>query len=222
MMVGEREYRGMGVRAGLKAGLAAVVLWAAGAVGAIAQEEPGAAQGVARLATAAQLADWGRERDDPGALILAARMVAEVPLQAQGDAAPFFTSDALLDEALAMSGDDPAYAAAIAVVRQDPTRGVVTSPYGRGPIATVKTMRAREAYSFDVIARPNEILRVAAIGDGDVPLDLSVRDSAGRVLCRSGVVDHYPVCTVRPRVGRVRIEVTNGGGVWSRVQILSN
>jgi hypothetical protein len=211
----------MGVRAGLKAGLTAVLLWAATAVGAVAQDEPGAARGVARLATAAQLADWGRERDDPGALILAARMVGEVPVRAQGEAAPFFTADALLDEALAMADGDPAYAAAIAVVRQDPTRGVVSSPYGDGPIATVKTMRAREAYGFDAVARPNEILRVAGIGDGDAPLDLVVREG-NRVLCRSGLVDHYPVCTVRPRTGRVRIEVTNGGAIWTRVQILSN
>lgn len=209
---------------GVKAIATAGLIWAATAVSALAQTAPApdAALGVERLVTAARLADWGRERDDPGALIMAARIVGEVPVRARGDAAPFLTADALLDEALAMSGDDPAYAAAIEIVRQDPTRGVVSSPYGDGPIATVKTLRAREQHGFDVEARPNEVLRVAAIGDGDVPLDLSVTDATGRVLCRSGVVDHYPVCTVRPRVAGVRVEVVNGGAVWSRVQILSN
>jgi hypothetical protein len=112
-----------------------------------------------------KVADWGRERDDPGALILAARMVAEVPVRSDGEARPFFTADALLDEALEMAGDDPAYRAAIDFVRQDPLRGVESSPYGEGPIATVKTLRAREVHGFDVRARPGEILRVAAIGD---------------------------------------------------------
>ncbi len=214
----------MGWGRGVRAAVAAGLLWIAGAVAAVAQsgEESAEARGVSRLTTAAHLADWGRERDDPGALIMAARMVGDVPMRAQGDAAPFFTADALLDEALAMADGDPAYAAAIEIVRQDPKRGVVSSPYGLGPIATMKTMSARENYAFEAQARPNEILRVAAIGDGDAPLDLSVIDASGRVLCRSGVVDHYPVCTVRPRAGRVRIRVSNGGEIWTRVQILSN
>ena len=214
----------MGLGRSIKAAVAGTLLWVAGAVGVAAQDadEPVEARAVSRLTTAARLADWGRERDDPGALIMAARMVGEVPIRVQGDAAPFFTADALLDEALAMADGDPAYAAAIEIVRQDPKRGVVSSPYGQGPIATMKTMSAREDYAFEAQARPNEILRVAAIGDGDAPLDLSVVDASGRVLCRSGVVDHYPVCTVRPRVGRVRIAVSNGGEIWTRVQILSN
>eukprot|EP01041_Mallomonas_annulata_P039276 gene39276-62925_t len=136
-------------------------------------------------------------------------MVGEVPVRRDGEAQPFFTADALLDEALEMAGDDPAYRAAIDFVRADPLRGVESSPYGDGPIATVKTLRAREVHGFDVRARPGEILRVAAIGDGDTALDLSVRDSAGRMLCQGGFGDHYPVCTVRPRNGEVRIEVVN-------------
>jgi hypothetical protein len=212
------------------AGLAlAVGLQLAAATGVLAQDAardadagPPAARGVARLATAAQVADWGRERDDPGALILAARMVAEVPVRRDGEAQPFFTADALLDEALEMAGDDPAYRAAIDFVRQDPLRGVESSPYGDGPIATIKTLRPREVHGFDVRARPGEILRVAAIGDGDTALDLTVKDAAGRMLCQGGFGDHYPVCTVRPRNGQVRIEVVNRGEIWTRVQILSN
>ena len=37
-------------------------------------------------------------------------------------------------------------------------------------------LQARERWAFDVEARGGEILRVAAIGDGDTNIDLTVRD----------------------------------------------
>lgn len=181
------------------------------------------AEGVAQLVTAAGVAAWGRRVQDPGALILAARMAGEVPVRVEGEAQPFFTANALLDEALAMSGNDPAYARAIETVRGEVTRGVVSSPYGRGPIATVKTLRGQERHAFDVQARGGEMLRVAAIGDGDTDVDLSLADASGRALCVDDSADHYPVCTIRVRqAARLRVEVVNGGRIWTRVQILSN
>ena len=181
------------------------------------------AEGVAQLVTAAGVAAWGRRVEDPGALILAARMAGEVPVRVEGEAQPFFTANALLDEALAMSGNDPAYARAIETVRGEVTRGVVSSPYGRGPIATVKTLGGRETHAFEVLARGGEVLRVAAIGDGDTNVDLALSDASGRVLCNDDSADHYPVCTIRVRTAaRVKVEVVNDGRIWTRVQILSN
>lgn len=181
------------------------------------------AAGVSQLVTAAGLADWGRAHDDPGALIMAARIVGEVPLRNQGDQPPVLTFEGLLAEAEVMAAGHPAYLAAIEQVRSQGVRGVVSSPFGNGPIATVKDVRARETFGFEVDARGGEILRIAAIGDGDTNIDLVIRDADGRLLCHDGFGDHYPVCTLMPRVaGKVRVSVVNRGEIWTKVQILSN
>jgi len=104
-----------------------------------------------------------------------------------------------------------------------PDKGVRASPFGPGPIVLVRRLRAHETYRFTVEARRNEVLRVAAIGDGDTNIDLTIRDRRGAVVCTDGSRDHYPVCTLHhPEAGTLRVEVVNRGNVWSRVQILTN
>lgn len=206
--------------------IAAGALIAALATGAVAQDSgpvPPEALGVSQAVTAAELAAWGRARRDPGALVLAARMLAEVPVrQGEGDA-PFLTPEALLDEAAALTEGQPAWQDAIGRVRSAGVRGVQSSPFGQGPIFTVKEIRARETYWFEVDARGGEVLRVAAIGDGDTDIDLSIRDARGALVCQDGFGDHYPVCTVSARrSGRMRVDIVNRGDVWTKVQILSN
>ena len=208
---------------------AALLLGIAGSVDA-RQDEPvqtPAARGVTQVLTAAELAEWGRDRGDPGALIMAARLLAEVPLrQADGEGeaeAPFLTAASLLDEAAAMAGDNTSLIDAIDRLRDPLTRGVRSSTFGAGPVLTVKSLRARERWAFEVEARGGEILRVAAIGDGDTTIDLVIRDARGDVVCRDGFGDHYPVCTVSPRAGgRMQIDIVNRGEVWTKVQVLSN
>jgi hypothetical protein len=202
--------------------------------GSAAREDEAAAtpeaRGVTQVLTAAELAAWGRDRGDPGALIMAARLLAEVPLRAaegegEGDRAaetPFLTPAALLDEAAALAGGNAAVIDAIDRLRDPLTRGVRSSAFGAGPVQTVKSLRARERWAFDVDARGGEILRVAAIGDGDTNIDLTVRDARGVVVCRDGFGDHYPVCTLSPPGGPMRVDVVNRGDVWTKVQVLSN
>jgi len=204
--------------------VAALLVMACAGLGRAQDPEGGAlppeAVGISQLVTAAGL---GRSHEDPGALIMAARIVGEVPLRNQGDQPPFLTFEGLLAEAEAMAAGHPAYLAAIEQVRGQGVRGVVSSPFGNGPIATVKDVRARETFGFEVDARGGEILRIAAIGDGDTNIDLVIRDAEGRLLCQDGFGDHYPVCTLMPRVaGKVRVSVVNRGEIWTKVQILSN
>lgn len=182
------------------------------------------ADAITQIVTAAHLADWGRRRGDPGPLIMAARMLAEAPLRAgDGEAgAAFLTPDALLDEALSLANGNQGVVDAVARIRNT-TRGVRSSPFGRGPIFMVREIKARETYGFELEARGGEVLRVAAIGDGDTNIDLQVRDSGGALICQDGRGDHYPVCTVvRSQPGKMRIDVVNRGSVWTKVQILSN
>lgn len=183
------------------------------------------ALGVAQIVTAANVAAWGRSRADPGALIMAARILAEVPVRAragQAAEAGLVTPERLLDEAERLANGNQRVLDAIARLRAG-TRGVRSSPFGQGPIFQVRELKAREIYGFDVEARGGEVLRVAAIGDGDTNIDLLVRDDQGALVCRDGFGDHYPVCTVaRTRDGKMRIDIINRGAVWTKVQILSN
>src|SRR5690606_20566027 len=87
---------------------------------------PPEAQAVDQLVTAARLAEWGRRAGDPAALIVAARIIAEVPLrqvelggrmeggQPSERAEPAGPSGAaLLEEARRQSGGDPGVLAEI-------------------------------------------------------------------------------------------------------------
>lgn len=181
------------------------------------------ARGVSQAVTAAELADWGREHGDAGALIMAARLLAEVPMRRGEGADPILTPDRLLDEAATLSAGNQPLIDAIDRLREPLTRGVRSSPFGAGPVFTVKQLRAREAWGFELEARGGEILRVAAIGDGDTDIDLSIRDARGAVVCRDGFGDHYPVCTVSPGAGgRMQVRIVNRGDVWTSIQVLSN
>lgn len=181
------------------------------------------AQGVSQAVTAAELARWGRERGDAGALVMAARLLAEVPLRQTGTETAVMTPEILLDEASALAPNNPALQDAIARLRDPALRGARSSSFGTGPVSTTKSLKARENWAFQIEARGNEILRIAAIGDGDTDIDLTVTDASGRVVCRDRLGDHYPVCTLSPRhTGPVRIDIVNRGAVWTKVQVLSN
>lgn len=184
---------------------------------------PPEADAVTQIVTAAHLADWGRRRGEPGPLIMAARMMAETPLRpaAETSGAAFLTWETLLTEAEGMAAGNPSVLDAVARVRNT-TRGVRSSPFGQGPIFQVREIKARETYVFELEARGG-VLRVAAIGDGDSNIDMSVRDAGGTLVCQDGRGDHYPVCTVvRAQPGKMRIDIVNRGQVWTKVQILSN
>ena len=209
---------------GALAGLTLMACASASPAQDAAPAPPPEAVGVSQAVMAAELAAWGRRNDDPGALIMAARVLAEVPMRAgEGSGDAFLTPGRLLDEAAVMAEGHPAWLDAIEQVRESGVRGVRSSPFGQGPIFTVKDIRARETYGFEVEARGGEVLRVAAIGDGDTDIDLVIRDARGGLVCEDGFGDHYPVCTVSPREGgRMRIDIVNRGAVWTKVQILSN
>lgn len=181
-----------------------------------------AARAITQTVTAAEVADWARRRRDARAMIVAARMLGEVQRPRAEGEEPFLTQSILLNEAAAFAGGDRALLDEISRIRS-PDKGVRASPFGPGPIVVVRRLRARETYGFTIDARRHEVLRVAAIGDGDTNIDLTLRDQNGAVLCADGSGDHYPVCTVnRPQGGPIRVEIVNRGEVWSRVQILTN
>ena len=137
------------------------------------------ARAITQIVTAAEVADWAREHRDSRAMIVAARMLNEVQSRHEGEDAPFLTVAALLDEAEDFAGGDRILLDEISRVRAPGPKGVRASAFGAGPIVLVRRVRARETYSFTVEARRNEVLRVAAIGDGDTNIDLALRDQTG-------------------------------------------
>jgi hypothetical protein len=217
---------GRGRQAIGRIGLAAILAASLGASAMAREDAPmitPEARGVAQVVTAAELAAWGRERGDAGALLMAARLLAEVPVRQGEGPAPILTPARLLDEAAALSMGDQPLMDAIDRLRELRLRGVRSSPFGAGPVFTVKQLQARENWAFEVDARGGEVLRVAAIGDGDTDIDLTIRDTRGAVVCRDGFGDHYPVCTVSPRAGgKMRVDIVNRGDVWTSIQVLSN
>ncbi|QDH74816.1 hypothetical protein [Brevundimonas sp. M20] len=217
----------IGLKPVMKGLALAAVLAAAGSVSAFTTDPETVitpeARGVAQAVTAAELAAWGRERGDAGALIMAARLLSEVPVRQGEGPEPILTPARLLDEAAALSAGNQPIIDAIDRLREPMTRGVRSSPFGAGPVFTVKQLRARESWTFDVDARAGEVLRVAAIGDGDTDIDLTVQDQRGATMCRDGFGDHYPVCTVSSRAGgKMRVALTNRGDVRTSIQVLSN
>lgn len=217
----------IGLKPVMKGLALAAVLAAAGSVSAFTTDPETVitpeARGVAQAVTAAELAAWGRERGDAGALIMAARLLSEVPVRQGEGPEPILTPARLLDEAAALSAGNQPIIDAIDRLREPMTRGVRSSPFGAGPVFTVKQLRARESWAFDVDARAGEVLRVAAIGDGDTDIDLTVQDQRGATMCRDGFGDHYPVCTVSSRAGgKMRVALTNRGDVRTSIQVLSN
>ena len=216
---GRRTVRGLA--------LAAMIATGAGAAAFAHNDRPAVitpeARGVAQAVTAAELAAWGRRNSDAGALIMAARLLAEVPVRQGEGPEPILTPARLLDEAATLAADNQNLVDAIDRLREPLMRGVRSSPFGAGPVFTVKQLRAREDWVFEVDARGGEVLRVAAIGDGDTDIDLTIRDTRGAVVCRDGFGDHYPVCTVSPRPGgKMRVNIANRGDVWTSIQVLSN
>ena len=228
----ERRGRAVGGRtliAAALASLAAVTALGLTAAPAGSQARPAPApdpaleaRAITQMVTAAEVAAWARERRDPRAMLVAARMLGDISTRRENGDEPFLTHSALLDEAESFAAGDRAMQDQISQERS-PAKGVRASAFGAGPIVVVRRLRARETYSFTIEARRNEVLRVAAIGDGDTNIDLALRDQNGAVICSDGSLDHYPVCTVaRPQAGPIRIEIVNRGEVWSRVQILTN
>ena len=136
----------IGGRTFIGAGLAISLFFGAAAAAVAGQDDAAqtpAARGVTQVLTAAELADWGRERSDAGALIMAARLLAEVPVRAADGEPAFLTATSLLDEAAALAGDNAGLIDAIDRLRDPLNRGVRSSPFGARPVRHVKSLRPR-------------------------------------------------------------------------------
>ncbi|HZK98742.1 MAG TPA: hypothetical protein VFC47_02490 [Caulobacteraceae bacterium] len=182
---------------------------------------------------AKRVADFGRRQHDPEALLVAARMLQEVPFRdkaagpagattSPGESATF-TAEGLFSEARALAGGDPQLLTRIRLAESAGARGVLSSAFGLGLVRIVQDVGARAIYGFAVQARGGTPLKIGAIGDVKTKMVMRLRDQNGKVVCLDDNGDYAPVCTFNPRAsGPFKVEIVNRSDTPTRAVILSN
>jgi len=190
--------------------------------------------GAAKLETAYRLAAYGREKSDPQALILSAKMLNEVGAQA-GDvsgatttggvadttpktAKPELTAALLLNEAEALARGDEAVLSEIAEVRASAQKGFVG-----GVRRSVIRLQARSVWTWTGTAVSGQPAIAIAQGDGDTDIDMKVFDGNGNLICSDTLNDYTPACRWTPAwTGRFTLQLINNGGVYSDTVLVTN
>jgi hypothetical protein len=220
-------------------GVASLVLAAAGSVSAADTAAPAKAEtsagvsGAAKLETAYRLAAYGREKSDPQALILSAKMMNEVGAasadlkgEIKGAAAdasakkakPETTAASLLDEAEGLARGNEAVLTQIAEVRASAQKGFVG-----GVRRTVLRLPARSVWSWTGTAVAGQQAIAIAQGDGDTDIDMKVFDGNGNVVCQDTLNDYTPACQWTPAwTGNFTLQLINNGGVYSDTVFVTN
>jgi hypothetical protein len=192
-----------------------------------------AMSGAAKLETAYKLAAYGREKSDPQALILAAKMMNEVGAQkadikgeikgGQADAKaktakPETTAASLLDEAEGLARGDAGVTSQIAEVRASAQKGFVG-----GPRRTVIRLPARSAWTWSGAAVSGEQAIAIAQGDGDTDVDMKVFDGSGNLVCEDVLTDYTPACQWTPAwTGTFSVQLINNGNVYTDTVFVTN
>lgn len=175
--------------------------------------------------TARSVADFARRQKDPQAMIVAARMLQEVPFKDASGAAvdAAFTPAGLYGEAKVLAKEDPATLTQIRIAESMGSRGVFDSVFGKGLVRLVQNVGAQASYSFNLRAVGGQVLRVGAIGDIGTAMLLRLVDAAGRIACADDNNDYAPVCALTPRANAsYKVELVNRSRAPSRTVILSN
>ena len=184
-----------------------------------------------------QLATYGDRKKDALALIMAAKLQAEVGVQAgkyeraagkgsdKGDkkgAAPSARDNSvagLTARAKQYAGDRKDLIALADDVAKAGSRGA-----SGGPKSGTFTVEAGATDHFrNITFRGGEPAVVAISGDGDTDLDLFVYDENNLLICRADGPTDDEICRWTPRwTGVFRVEVRNLGRVWNRYRIATN
>ena len=190
--------------------------------------------GAARLETAYRLAAYGREKSDPQALILSAKMMNEVGAQSTEikgatttggvadakakTAKPATSATSLLDEAEGLARGDQAVLTQIAEVRASAQKGFVG-----GVRRTVIRIPARSVWSWTGTAIAGQQAIAIANGDGDTDIDMKVYDNNGNLVCQDVLNDYTPACQWTPAwSGNFTLQVVNNGSVYSDTVFVTN
>jgi hypothetical protein len=187
------------------------------------------------LTLAADLAQFGRENEDPAALWSAARILRQYEIESEDrekttegeqsdepgskEAEPAeFSADALFEEALTLAGDDTPLGGLITESQETRMRGRVG-----GAACTTDRVLAGSTDIYNVRFRGNSFAEVMVSGDGDTDLDLYVYDENGNEICRDIDYTDSMYCSWNPRwTGPFRLEIVNLGGIWNQYDMCTN
>lgn len=210
-------------------------------IAAFAQEEKPASDKkaspeLAALQTAASLAKYGYENYSATALIEAAKIIAETPVQeldAEGTPSENQTvepkqtrlrlnPEELLADAQKYAGRDKVvvnYAKQVEkTIKGGGTRGAVGGPkYGEGRVY------GKTYTDYDVKFWAGELAEVIVVGDGDNDLDLYVYDGNGNLIASDTDYSDQCVCRWVPAwTGAFRLRIVNRGAIYSDFAIATN
>ena len=209
---------------------------------AFAQEEKPASDKkaspeLAALQTAASLAKYGYDNYSATALIEAAKIIAETPVQeldAQGTPSETqnveqkqtrlrINPEELLADAQKYAGRDKvvvSYAKEVEklVKAGSGTRGAVGGPrYGESRVY------GKTHTDYEIKFWANELAEVIVIGDGDNDLDLYIYDQNGNLVASDTDYTDQCVCRWVPAwTGSFRIRIVNRGAIYSDFAIATN
>lgn len=202
-----------------------------------AEQNSPAAQGLERLQLAASIAKYGRETKSASALVLAAKMLKEIPAEVfkadvkseggmddamEKKAAGKLTVESLLDDARKFAGSDKAVLDSIQAVEKMSKNGGSKGAVG-GQTRGYYVVTAGATNSYTVTFRGGEEAIVAISGDGDTDLDLLVYDEYGNLVAADdGYSDDAIVRFYPRRTGRFIIRVKNIGRVANEFVIGTN
>ncbi len=169
-----------------------------------------------------RVAGWARARGDARAMIVAARMLSEVPGRDAG-------GETAAVPPVSTSREGPARGSAADGPRRsgDPRLGHRRrGGRGQGRERRAEPLGHRDtaggSWTFRFAARGGETLYVVALSDGDAPLDLELRDPADRLVCAS-VRGLEVDCRTRPSSSALySARIFNRGGIVTRALAVSN
>ncbi|MDK2769063.1 MAG: hypothetical protein KYX69_15245 [Sphingomonas sp.] len=187
-----------------------------------------AAEAVDALTLAYRLADHARSMRDSRAMIVAARMIASIPVAsgvASGEATPQPGSDPsaqdLFAEAAQFAAGDAALLAEVETARAEQSKGVLCGP--RCPIRTIHSVPAGTSWRVSFSARGGESFVVGVRRDAATGMDLKVYDENANLICHDLSQNPTLYCRVTPIwTGPVSVVVTNHGARGAGVAMVTN
>jgi hypothetical protein len=185
---------------------------------------PSGSQPVEQLHLSAQVAAWGRAHKDPLALVVAAQIRNGVGVKveerkADGDTAPTPPASdvvaGLLDEAKALSKNDPGIVAMADDVKASASKGRVG-----GGIISNGQITGRTIHSRSMTFRAKSLAEIAVVGIDTDRIMLEVFDEGGHLICR----DTDPAyCRFTPAwTGPFTVKVHNNGTSLSHYRLETN
>ncbi len=193
------------------------------------------ASAVEQTHLARQVAAYGRENNDPQALITAAQMLSTVQGQVEAltktverfsdgevgekiATAATNTLPSILREAKVLATGRSVLLATIASIESLEVKGRAS-----GPTQHVDRVDAYTIDKYVMEFRGGETAAVAISGDGDTDLDLFVEDANEQLVCAYTDNTDQGLCVWTPaESGNFTIRIMNHGNVWNEYELVTN